>query len=78
MVVLPVPFLRAMGYGGLLIPLFSVLVAITLLPVLLATIGPALDRRRLRRLRRRRPGSATGGRPGVARAGPAAWSGGRS
>ena len=41
------PFLRSMGYGGLLIPLFSVLVAITLLPVLLATVGPRLDRPRL-------------------------------
>lgn len=51
LVVLPVPFLRAMGFGGLLIPLFSVLVAITLLPVLLATVGPRLhrDRRRDRR-----------------------------
>lgn len=46
LVVLPVPFLRAMGYGGLLIPLFSVLVALTLLPVLLATVGPRLQGRR--------------------------------
>lgn len=44
MVVLPVPFLRSIGYGGMLIPLVSVLVACTLLPVLLATIGPRLDR----------------------------------
>ena len=44
LVVLPVPFLRSIGYGGLLIPLVSVLVAITLLPVILATIGPRLDR----------------------------------
>jgi len=44
LVVLPVPFLRAMGFGGLLIPLFSVLVATTLLPVLLLTIGPRLQR----------------------------------
>lgn len=48
-VVLPVPFLRSMGYGGLLIPLVSVLVALTLLPVVLATIGPVADARRLRR-----------------------------
>jgi len=46
LVVLPVPFLRSVGYGGLLIPLVSVLVAITLLPVVLASIGPALDRPR--------------------------------
>jgi RND superfamily putative drug exporter len=44
MVVLPVPTLRSIGYGGMLIPLVSVAVALTLLPVLLATIGPRLDR----------------------------------
>ncbi len=49
LVVLPVPFLRSIGYGGLLIPLVSVLVAITLLPVILTTIGPRLDRMGLRR-----------------------------
>jgi RND superfamily putative drug exporter len=47
--VLPVPFLRSMGYGGLLIPLASVAVALTLLPVVLATAGPVADARRLRR-----------------------------
>ena len=49
LVVLPVPFLRSIGYGGILIPLVSVFVAITLLPVLLATIGPRLDWPRFRR-----------------------------
>lgn len=49
LVALPLPFLRSMGYGGLLIPLVATLVAITLLPVVLATIGPRLDRRRIRR-----------------------------
>jgi len=44
LIVLPVPFLRSIGYGGMLIPLISTLVAITLLPVILATIGPRLDR----------------------------------
>jgi putative drug exporter of the RND superfamily len=39
LVVLPVPFLRSIGYGGLLIPVVSVLVAITLLPVILHSIG---------------------------------------
>ena len=48
LVVLPVPFLRSIGYAGMLIPLVSVAVAITLLPVLLATIGPRLDWPRLR------------------------------
>jgi len=43
LVVLPLPFLRSVGYGGLLIPLVTVLVATTLLPVLLSTVGPRLD-----------------------------------
>jgi putative drug exporter of the RND superfamily len=45
LVALPVPFLRSLGIAGMLIPLVSVAVAITLLPVVLATIGPKLDRR---------------------------------
>ena len=49
LVVLPVPFLRSIGIAGMLIPLVSVAVAITLLPVVLATIGPRLDRRHARR-----------------------------
>jgi putative drug exporter of the RND superfamily len=54
MIVLPVPFLRSVGYGGVLVPLVSVAVSLTLLPVILATIGPRLDwpRRRLRAERR--------------------------
>jgi RND superfamily putative drug exporter len=43
LIALPLPFLRSMGYGGMLIPLVSTLSAITLLPVVLATIGPRLD-----------------------------------
>ncbi|MDQ4049470.1 MAG: MMPL family transporter, partial [Actinomycetota bacterium] len=43
LIALPLPFLRSMGYGGILIPLVATLVAITLLPVILATIGPRLD-----------------------------------
>jgi len=43
LVVLPLPFLRSVGYGGLLIPLVTVLVACTLLPVVLSTVGPVLD-----------------------------------
>jgi RND superfamily putative drug exporter len=49
LVAIPVPFVRSLGYGGMLIPLVSVLVAFTLLPVLLASVGPRLDRHRLRR-----------------------------
>ena len=51
-VVLPIPFLQSMAYGGLLIPLVSVAVALTMLPVVLATVGPRADRRRLRRTER--------------------------
>ena len=49
LVALPVPFLRAIGIAGLLIALVSVAVAVTLLPVVLATIGPRLDWPRNRR-----------------------------
>ena len=48
LVVLPVPFLRSAGIGGVLIPLISVAVAVTLLPVILATIGLRLDWPRIR------------------------------
>jgi len=43
LVALPVPFLRSVGYGGMLIPLISVIVALTLLPVVLSKLGPRLD-----------------------------------
>ena len=43
MAFLPVPFLRSIAYAGILIPLVSVLVTLTLLPVLLATIGRRAD-----------------------------------
>ena len=43
MVVLPLPFLRSIGYAGMLIPLISVIVAITFLPIVLVTAGNRLD-----------------------------------
>jgi RND superfamily putative drug exporter len=43
LVALPVPFLRSVGYGGMLIPLISVIVASTLLPVVLSKLGARLD-----------------------------------
>ncbi len=43
LIVLPVPGLRSVGYGGMLIPLVSTGVALTLLPALLAGIGPRVD-----------------------------------
>jgi RND superfamily putative drug exporter len=48
LVLLPVPFLRSIGLGGMLIPLVAIAAAVTLLPVILATWGPALDKRGLR------------------------------
>jgi putative drug exporter of the RND superfamily len=43
MIVLPLPFLRSIGYAGMLIPLISVIVAMTLLPIVLAKAGNRLD-----------------------------------
>ncbi len=43
LIALPLPFLRSVGYGGMLIPLISVIVAMTLLPAVLAKLGPRLD-----------------------------------
>ena len=43
MVVLPVPLLRGVGLGGMLIPIVSVLAAITLLPAMLAVLGPRIN-----------------------------------
>jgi putative drug exporter of the RND superfamily len=57
LVLLPVPFLRSIGLSGMLIPLVAIAAATTLLPVILATFGPGLDKRRVRR------GSTTYSRP---------------
>ncbi len=43
MVVLPLPFLRSIGFAGMLIPLISVIVAVTLLPIVLSKAGDRLD-----------------------------------
>jgi putative drug exporter of the RND superfamily len=60
LVLLPVPFLRSVGYGGLLIPLAAAAATLTLLPVLLATVGPRLDwPARRRALARRRGGTGS-------------------
>ncbi len=47
MLLMPVPFLRGMGVGGLLIPILSVVSALTLLPVLLLVVGEPLERVRV-------------------------------
>jgi RND superfamily putative drug exporter len=62
LLVVPVPFLRSMGLGGMLIPLVSVAVVLTLLPALLSSIGPRIDYPRIRK-----EGVAS---PGVDRLGP--------
>jgi RND superfamily putative drug exporter len=51
LIAVPVPFLRSLGYSGLLIPLVSEAVALTLLPIILYTVGDRLDwpRRRTER-----------------------------
>ena len=48
LLVLPVPFLRSTGLGGMLIPPVSVAVVLTLLPAILASGGPRWDWPRLR------------------------------
>src|SRR5205814_9374623 len=47
MVILPLPFIRSIGIGGMLIPAVSVLAAITLAPALLATLGTRINSVRL-------------------------------
>ena len=44
---MPLPFMRGFGIAGLLLPLVSVLAALTLLPALLSLVGPALERVRV-------------------------------
>jgi RND superfamily putative drug exporter len=48
LILVPVPFLRSMGLGGMLIPLVSVAVVLTLLPALLSKVGPRVDWPRIR------------------------------
>ncbi len=64
LVVIPVPLLRSVGLGGMLIPLVSVAVVLTLLPAVLGSIGPpgrlATDPARGERLPRLEPVGALG------------------
>jgi RND superfamily putative drug exporter len=43
LVVLPLPLLRGMGIGGMLIPVVSVLASLTLLPAMLAVLGTRIN-----------------------------------
>jgi putative drug exporter of the RND superfamily len=47
MVILPLPFIRSIGIGGMLIPAVSVLAAITLMPALLSVLGERINSARL-------------------------------
>ena len=44
---MPLPFMRGFGIGGLIIPLVSVVAALTFLPVLISLVGTRLERVRL-------------------------------
>jgi len=48
LIVVPVPLLRSMGLGGMLIPVVSTMVVLTLLPALLGAVGPRVDWPRIR------------------------------
>ena len=47
MVLLPLPFIRSIGIGGMLIPAVSVIVSITLLPALLSLLGHRINKLRV-------------------------------
>jgi RND superfamily putative drug exporter len=61
MVILPLPFIRSIGIGGMLIPAVSVLASITLLPALLSLLGPRINRLRVMPRRFVNPPSAEAG-----------------
>jgi RND superfamily putative drug exporter len=46
LVVMPLPFMRAMGLGGLIVPLVSIAASVTFLPALLAVMGTKVNRLR--------------------------------
>ena len=59
LIVLPLPFIRSIGIGGMLIPAVSVLASITLLPAMLAVLGDADQQRP--------PAAEAAGRPRASR-----------
>jgi RND superfamily putative drug exporter len=69
MLFMPLPFMRGFGLAGLLIPLVSVLAAVTILPALLYWLEDRLDRVRLvpRRITERRDDAENGFWPRLAR-----------
>jgi putative drug exporter of the RND superfamily len=58
LIVLPVPVLRSIGIGGMIVPAVSVAVTLTLLPVLLASVARWMDWPRRRRPAASRPWTA--------------------
>jgi RND superfamily putative drug exporter len=57
----PEMFLRSMGYGGVATVLVDVLAALTIMPALLAVLGPRVNALRIRRSVRRAPATEVGG-----------------
>jgi RND superfamily putative drug exporter len=55
LIVVNVPLIRSMGFAGMLIPVISTMVVLTLLPVLLSLIGPKIDWPRIRKERSASP-----------------------
>ncbi len=47
LIALPIPLVRSMGIGGMLIPVVSVLASLTLLPAMLAVLGARINRFRV-------------------------------
>jgi trehalose monomycolate/heme transporter len=63
----PMTFLRSMGYGGVATVLVDMLAALTVMPALLAVLGPRVNALRVRPQRRARAALPPGlGQPGVA------------
>ncbi len=63
LVFMPLPFMRSMGVGGLLVPLFSIAASATFLPALLAVMGRKVNRFRV--IPRRIIENRASGKPGA-------------